>query len=530
MIPSASYDVSALAVSRPLLPSWLRTTRGAAIALAVGAALWLSSLSSYLLFHSLGELFSVVVAGAIFMISWSSRDQAEARPFLLLGIGYLFVAILDVFHMLSYQGMAVLANTQDDATRLWIAARGLQAAATLVFLLPWRSRDTGSVGLAFLFYGGAATVAMLSIFLWNVFPRCLVEGVGVTPFKKVSEYVISGIFGLCIVLTVRESSFLTRVEQRYLVAAFSLTIASELVLTLYVSAYGYQNLIGHYLKIAAFFLCYRALFASKIRGRVAIIAELLRSKERLEASEIELRKANLSKDKFFSILAHDLRNPIGGIVNLSEVLGRRFDELEPGRIRQMVRLIREGASHSADLLECILEWARAQAGRLEVHPSRIELSELCEGIVAMLEPVAAGKGVDVACRIPRNAAAWADENMLATVLRNLLSNAVKFTPRGGEVVLTAAEDAGWQTLTVADTGVGMNAEQLSRLFRIDTHFSCPGTDSEQGHGMGLILCKELVELNRGKIWASSQPTRGSAFNLRLPLGADALRAPSERAR
>ena len=521
MQPSASCDVTTLAVPRSLLPSWLRILRGSAVALVIGAALWFSRQSSYLLFHSLVEVFSVVVGGAIFMISWSSREQAEARPFLVLGIGYLFVAILDTFHLLSYEGMTALANSQDNATRLWIAARALQAASTLVFLLPWRSRRGASIGIVFLIFGGAALVAMLSIYAWDVFPRCLVEGVGVTPFKKASEYVISGVFALCIVLTVRGPSFLTRVDQKYLVVAFGLTIASELVFTLYVSAYGYENLIGHYLKIAAFYLCYRALFASKVRGRLALIAELIRSKQRLEASEMELRKANLSKDKFFSILAHDLRNPIGGMVNLAELLSRRFDELDPRRAREMAGLIHDGAAHSAELLECVLQWARAQSGRLEVHASRVVLSELCEGVVAMLEPVAAGKGIGVASRVPADAVAWADENMVATVLRNLLSNAVKFTPRGGEVVLSAAEDAGWLTLTVADTGIGMSDEQLSRLFRIDTHFSCPGNESEQGHVMGQILCKELVELNRGSIWASSQPRAGTLVSLRLPREAPA---------
>jgi len=163
MQPSASCDVTTLAVPRSLLPSWLRILRGSAVALVIGAALWFSRQSSYLLFHSLVEVFSVVVGGAIFMISWSSREQAEARPFLVLGIGYLFVAILDTFHLLSYEGMTALANSQDNATRLWIAARALQAASTLVFLLPWRSRRGASIGIVFLIFGGAALVAMLSI-------------------------------------------------------------------------------------------------------------------------------------------------------------------------------------------------------------------------------------------------------------------------------------------------------------------------------------------------------------------------------
>jgi len=502
-------------VERPL-PLGVRVVRATALSLAIVVALWLSSRSSYLLFHSIVEIFSIAVACAVFMISWSSRDQPEARPFLLLGIGYLFVAILDVIHLLSYKGMGVLPNTQDDATRLWVAARALQAAATLVFSLLSRRRRVGSPALAFAVFGGAAAAALLSIFVWSVFPLCFVEGVGVTPFKKASEYVISAVFAASIFLVAGRPGFLTRVEQRLLIAAFGLTIASELVFTLYVSAYGYQNLIGHLLKVAAFFLAYLALFESKVRGRVALIAELKQSKAALEASEMELRTANLSKDKFFSILAHDLRSPIGGLVSVSELLARRYEELEPRKVRELCQLLHDGATHSADLLECILQWARAQTGRLEVNPSRIRLSELCEGVVAQLESVAAGKGIGLVCRIPRDASAWADENMVATVLRNLLSNAVKFTPAGGEVALSAAEEGGWQTITVADTGVGMTPEELEKLFRIDVHFSCPGTQAERGHGMGLILCRELVTLNRGAIWADSEPQKGSAFSFRLP--------------
>jgi len=513
------------ALSRPPLSIQLKAARATGLALLIAAVLWLCSRSSYLLFHSIVEIFSIAVAGAVFMISWSSRAQPEARPFLLLGIGYLFAAMLDVIHLLSYEGMGVLPNTQDDATRLWVAARALQAAATFVFSLLSRRGRVGSSGLAFAVFGGAAAAALLSIFVWDVFPLCFVEGVGVTPFKKASEYVISAVFAASIFLIAGKPGFLTRVEQRLLIAAFGLTIASELVFTLYVSAYGYQNLVGHGLKVAAFFLTYQALFASKIRGRVALIAELKQSKAALEASEMELRKANLSKDKFFSILAHDLRSPIGGLVSVSELLARRFEDLDPRKVRELCQLLHEGATQSADLLECILQWARAQTGRLEVNPSRILLSELCEGVVATLEPVAAGKGISLACRIPRGAAAWADENMVATVLRNLLSNAVKFTPPGGEVVLSSAEDGAWQTVTVADNGVGMSREEMEKLFRIDVHFSCPGTQDERGHGMGLILCRELVQLNRGAIWAASEPRKGSTFSFRLPREAAEGRLP-----
>jgi len=481
-------------------------------------ALWFSAQFSYLLFHSIAEIFSIAVAAAVFMISWSSRGYLEAKPFVLLGIGYLCVAIIDVFHLLSYQGMGVLTNSQDDATRLWIAARALQAATTFAFAMLARTRKPVSPALAFSLIGTATVLALLSVFWWDVFPLCFVEGVGVTPFKKASEYAISAVFAVSIVLVARNKEAITTRERRLLCASFGLTIASELVFTLYQSAYGYQNLIGHYLKIGAFFLVYQALFAGKIRGRLALIDELERAKSRLEASETELLRANLSKDKFFSILAHDLRNPIGGLVSISELLARRYDQLEPSRIRELCRLLHDGATQGADLLECILQWARAQTGRLEVRPSCIRLCELCEGIVELQSPVAAGKEIRLSTSVPPDATAFADENMVATVLRNLVSNAVKFTPRGGQVVLSARAEEAWQLLSVSDTGIGMGPEELKKLFRIDVHYSCPGTESERGHGMGLILCKELVELNKGGIHVQSEPARGTTFSLRLPRG------------
>jgi signal transduction histidine kinase len=515
MQPSAPFTEAAVHAG-PVLLSPVKVLRGTVVIAAIVGALLLSAQSSYLLFHSISEIFSISVACAVFMISWSSRGYLEAKPFVLLGIGYLCVAVIDLFHTLSFQGMGVLSNTHDDATRLWIAARGLQAAVTFAFVLLARMKRGVSNVLAFTVIGGVTVIAVLSVFWWDVFPLCFVPGVGVTPFKRASEYVISAVFVLSTVLFALKSDTMTKRERALLCGSFTLTIASELVLTLYVSAYGVQNLVGHLLKIAAFFLAYQALFAGKIRGRLALVEELQSAKARLEASETELLRANLSKDKFFSILAHDLRNPISGLVSVSELLAKRYDQIEPARVRELCRMLYDGATQGEELLECILQWARAQTGRLEVRPSRVRLSELCEGIAGLQGPAAAGKEIRIQTRVPPDAIAYADENMVATVLRNLVSNAVKFTPRGGEVVLSADTEEAWQLLTVTDTGVGMGPEELKKLFKIDVHFSCPGTESERGHGMGLILCNELAVLNGGAINVQSEPARGTTFSLRLP--------------
>ncbi len=494
----------------------LRVARAAVVSAAIAVALVLIGLRNYLLFHSSAEIFSIAVATAVYLYSWNSRFYPNTKPFVFLGIGYLFVGLLDLIHTFTYEGMSILPTGGDYATRLWVAARGLQALVTLVFAYLARTKRVAPHWLGFLAIGAATLLLLLSIVWWNVFPLCFVEGQGVTLFKKIAEYVISAVFaGAIALLVVGHEATLPR-ERVLLVASFSVTILSELAFTLYVRAYGLPNMIGHLLKIVSFFLAYQAIVASDIRRRITLIRDLQNSKERLEKSETDLLRANLSKDKFFSIMAHDLRNPISGLLAISEVLSKRFEQLEPRRIRELVVLLHDGASQGAELLESILQWARAQTGRLEVKPSYVRLSEMCEGVAELNRSAAESKDIRILSRVEEQEVAFADPNMLSTVLRNLLSNAVKFTPRGGEVVVTAEATGDWETLTVRDTGIGMRPEDVKKLFRIDVHFSCAGTNSERGNGMGLILCKELVELNAGKITVESEPGRGSTFSVRLP--------------
>ncbi|MGA2480882.1 MAG: MASE3 domain-containing protein [Spirochaetia bacterium] len=511
--------MGAAALFGPFRRDPIRFARNVAIFLGACAALWLTSIFGYLLFHTIVEITSISIALAVFMISWSSRGYPETQPFVLLGIGYMFVSILDLLHTLSFRGMIVIPPGVDYATKLWVAARALQAVVTLVFVLLARAERPASSPLAFLLVGSAAAFAVLSIFLWDIFPLCFVEGQGVTLFKKLSEYAISAVLVICIALLAGRKGAISTVERRLLMGAFAMNAASELVFTLYVSAYGYQNFFGHLLKLGSFVLAYQALFSTKVRSRLSLIEELKSSTARLEKSEAELRSASLSKDKFISILAHDLRNPVGGILSLSELLATRFGSFDPQKIRQMCALIYDGAKESSELLESLLQWARAQAGRLAVFPSAIPVAELCDGIASLQRTVAGAKGVTLEVCVPPEAKAWADENMAATVIRNLISNAVKFTPQGGRVSVASSTEGDWERITVRDTGLGMTPDELGKLFRIDVHFSSPGTNGEHGAGMGLILCRELVALNRGTIEAQSEPGSGSAFTVSLPRAA-----------
>ncbi|OHD69661.1 MAG: hypothetical protein A2V99_07920 [Spirochaetes bacterium RBG_16_67_19] len=494
------------------MPRVLRETSiTMALALAAFAlALYLGRMQNYLLFHSLAEIFSIVVACGVFMVSWNSRESEspEARNMACLGIGFLFTAILDILHLLTYRGMGVLAPERDLATKFWLAARYLQTSSLLVFALALRTRLRPPFRTLFAGFGGATILFILMILRWDAFPTAFVEGVGLTPFKVISEYVISSLLAvaLLLILGARMSELLVG---RLLAVSLGLTIASELLFTLYIHSDGLANQLGHYLKIAAFFLTYQALIAYQVRKRLATIQEL-------EAAKRSLLEVNAAKDKFFSILAHDLRNPLSGLQTVSELLAGRYDELPEADRRRFAGLLRDGADQSLALMNSLLLWVRSQTGRILWEPGSIDLAQASEEAIAQMRAAAERKQVRLESAVPRGTQAYADGNMVSTVLRNLLSNALKFTPAGGLVRVNSEAENGHLATSVTDTGIGIDPADLDKLFRIDAQLSRRGTEGEPGNGLGLILCREFVEKNGGRIRVCSQPGQGSCFTFTLP--------------
>ncbi len=237
----------------------------------------------------------------------------------------------------------------------------------------------------------------------------------------------------------------------------------------------------------------------------------------LIASGEKLKQANAMKDKFFSIVAHDLKNPFNAILGFSNLLNEAYDNLDTGQRKSFIKNICEASENTFKLLQNLLDWSRTQTGNIDYHPGTIDLSVIANDNIALLQSAAVSKKIRIIMNIPFNTTAWADENMVKTVVRNLLSNAIKFTPNGGRVELMAEMLNGEVMVCVVDNGVGVAPENLPRLFRIDEQFKSKGTDNETGTGLGLILCKELVEKNNGRIWAESKPDEGSRFCFTLPV-------------
>ncbi len=253
--------------------------------------LLLARLYSYVLFHTLAELFSVVVACSIFALAWHSRHFVDNSYLVLLGIAYLFVGGVDLIHTLAYKGMNVLSGDDPNpSTQLWIAGRYLESTALLI--APSFIGRRLRAGVAFAGFGSATAVLLASIFVWNVFPVCFIEGVGLTPFKKFNEYVIALLLALSIATLLRKRSAFDPGVLWALVASVVVTIASELAFTLYTDVYGAFNLVGHYLKIVSFYLIYQAMLVVGLTKPYAFVFRELKQNEaalRRAHDELELR-------------------------------------------------------------------------------------------------------------------------------------------------------------------------------------------------------------------------------------------------
>ena len=236
----------------------------------------------------------------------------------------------------------------------------------------------------------------------------------------------------------------------------------------------------------------------------------------LYISQNELIAANASKDKFFSIIAHDLKNPFNGIIGLSTLLVDDFDSFPVEEQKEFILDIKTTAENTFRLLQNLLEWSQTQIGKIHFEPTQFMLGAITTEIVDLVKTSAANKNINLESDIPPEIRVYADKNMINTVIRNLLLNAVKFTRNGGRISLSARKINNVVEIAVADNGVGISPEQFKKLFCIDCNVVSYGTEGEQGTGLGLILCKEFVEKNSGMIRVESEVGVGSTFTISIP--------------
>ncbi len=267
------------------------------------------------------------------------------------------------------------------------------------------------------------------------------------------------------------------------------------------------------------------------------ITERKKAEQEIQNQNQQLKKLNATKDKFFSIIAHDLKSPFNTMLGFSKLLIKKFDVHDRDSQKKFLDIIKKDIQHTYKLLENLLTWSRSQRGKIDFNPEKINLFLLSNETIELLYQSAENKSIKIINQTPKNLFIDADKDMLSTILRNLISNAIKFTKKNGaieigcdfidlinlesnnslELRMHKSVPSRSLQISVKDSGIGIEKQKQSELFKIAKNTSLKGTEGEIGTGLGLILCKEFVEAHGGKIWVESELGKGSKFIFTLPV-------------
>ena len=495
------------------LPEWIIESSAGIFFAAILAGLYAVSYYNYLLFHSFAETFSIVIGFALFVVAWNTRRVLDNRYFLFIGIAYLFVAFLDLFHLFSYKGIGIFpANDANLPTQLWVAARYLESISLLVavFLIGKKIRAARTFGSFF----GITSLLLISILL-GIFPDCFVEGVGLTPFKIASEYAICVILGISLYLLIGQKSQFDRSVLNLLIASIATTIISELAFTFYVSVYGISNMIGHYFKIISFYLIYKAVVVTGlVKPYDLMFRNIKESEDILRVKTEQLEIANKELESFAYSVSHDLRAPLRAIDGFSNMLLSDIgDQLDP-ESRRKFNIIRKNIAKMGQLIDDVLNFSRT--GRTFVSRAGVDMQALVKDVWRELKDGNPGRNMElIVTHLP---AATGDRALVRQVLANILGNAVKFTREREKAVIevSGSNSRDFNTYCIRDNGTGFDMHYYDKLFEI---FRRMHSEKEyEGTGVGLAIAKKIIDKHGGRIWAESKTGEGATFYFTLPAG------------
>ncbi len=485
---------------------WLRRILVATIL----AGLYYISFRNYLLFHAMAETFSIVIAFALFSMAWNARDIMEDKSLVVLGIAYLFISFLDLFHVLGYKGMGVFPDYDFYANQLWIAARGVEAFTLLIFALFNTNSRIKHFFITWISYSAITVLLLASIFIWKVFPVCFIEGQGQTTFKLISEYGISLILLIALGLFYKKRQRYSIRVSRYLMTSIILTILSEIAFSFYISNYGFSNLAGHYLKIFSFYYLYRAVIIEGLRNPLSLFMQQLNVKKNA------LEEANGALNRILSIIGHDLRNAVSGFENLAGLLIDGYCDGDTEQTEKILHTMRDNASETEKTLESLLDWTRTQAGSIEAEAEVFSLFPIIEEVIANTRLAFMAKNLSAETDGKDNILIEADQRMFRTVLQNLVDNAVKFSNKGGTIRIQWEIKGPQVILSVGDEGIGLSTEMKEKILKNESVPSRRGTAGEKGTGLGLDIVRTFLSLNTGEMEIDSEPGKGCVFRTFWP--------------
>jgi signal transduction histidine kinase len=589
---------------------------------------YFSTRQSYLLFHTIVELISIVVAFSVFLVTWNSRKMLDNNCLYFVGLAYLFIGTLDLMHTLTFTGMNIIPDPAYFANQIWVATRFMEAVTFVLGFYFLNRPKRPNADTIIVIYFCVTLLIGLSIMVWRIFPVCFIEGIGQTPFKVYAEYTIIAVLLLAIFLLLKHRESFSLYVYRLLLGSLIFTVLSEFCFTLYVSNYSTANELGHYAKLISFILIYKSNVETGFTKPTASIFKNLKDNEkkyktlaenlpglilrydvgfkriyansraiqfsqahdaqspalpaplqdtlklafekaretgqvqetstsfdhegikhfyavqvipeqgldgqkatylaicqditRLKLTEQQLQGLNATKDKLFSIIAHDLKNPFTSILSYSDLIYKNAEKLAPQKIAHMALRMNESSKQAYVLLENLLSWSRLQTGALRPSFQPIDVQDLVTDTMNLSRLIAESKHISITTVGLEGKVIFADRQMVAAIFRNLLSNAIKFSYPESTIVIEAKHQLNDVLFSVTDTGTGIQEEHLVRLLKKDSNFSTSGTGAEQGTGLGLVLCKEFAEINGGRIWIESEYGSGTTFYFTLPTHTNAV--------
>ncbi len=462
---------------------------------------------NFLLFHAYAEGFSIVIAVLMFVIVWNSKNYIDNNYLYFIGISYLFTANIDFLHVLGYKGMNVFTDYDFYANQLWVAGRFIESLSLLGgFYFLNKSKKLNGLKVI-ISYFLVSTLLISSIFVWKVFPKCFIEGVGQTTFKITSEIIIILILIFVIImLRINKNKFNPSVYKSLLMSII-LTIFSELFFTIYIDNYGISNIIGHYFKIISFYLVYKSIIEMGIKKTYEVIFN------NLENNKKDLEEANKQKTKLFSIVAHDLKNPFNGLVNFSNLLQENYEDMDDNKIKEYIEIIHQSANDLLEMTLNLLEWSKLNIEKKELQFTKVNVYNIFEKILKSFAIVLGEKDIKVDINCPENIFLLGNAYSLEIIFRNLISNAIKYSYQSGTIKINVYEKNQTTSIEIIDNGIGIEKNKIDKLLTATVNKSTSGTQNEKGTGLGLNIVKEYVLMNKGTIFIESNLKEGTKVSL-----------------
>lgn len=620
-----------------------KNIRPSLIGLGLIAGLIIISTQNLVIFNTVTNLMTIIVASGIFMFSWNSRRFLETGYLFILGVAFMFVSVIKIAHILVIDTNGItLPLPMNTSLQLFTLGRFLESTSFIIAALLIKKKVKPYTLLSF--YAIVTTLFMFGIIFTFTFPAFWTTEAGVTQAWRLSEIIIILLFIISAVLLYFKRSIFRQRSLLQVMGAIGFILISDILFLFNPMKDNFSYALSQIFNLCSFYLLYKAIieaglvrplnflfeniksnqralkgkkeFAEKLidiaqtillvldkNGRVItcnpyleniigykleeirgknwfsnfvleedrkgiikvfqralderkikeliypirtragrarhiewnmrviknsgnqttgvltsgqdITAHLSTKRQLMQYAE-QLKGANINKDKFFNIIAHDLRNPLTSIINLGEQLSKDAVLAPRPRIKQSTEKLLSSVNRLANLTENLLRWSRLQTGKLEFHPSNINVFELIMPNIELLTGNAQKKNITITTRIPKDLFVFADPTMIDSVVQNLISNAIKFSNEGGILEVEAAPAGNFIEVLIKDSGIGMDREKLDSLFKIETQQVTFGTAGEKGTGLGLLLCKELVEKNNGQLFVKSQPSAGTTLLFTLP--------------